>query len=105
MQLIKNYYKLSLEEQHDNLGFFPSSKQRRAIETARAKHEEECEKDAKAFAQYLLDQWPCAQPTVEGAPGSDRIDIAGAMIIIRPEWLRLFQTRNFRNIFSKCSEF
>jgi Protein of unknown function (DUF3638) len=91
MQLIKNYYKLSLEEQHDNLGFFPSSKQHRAIETARAKHEEECEKDAKAFAQYLLDQWPCAQPTVEGAPGSDRIDIAGAMIIIRPEWLRLFQ--------------
>lgn len=65
--------------------------ERSAIVIARAQYESEREEDAESFARFLLEQWPCAEPTVMGAPESTSIDLTGAMIEIRPEWLRLFQ--------------
>ena len=71
--------------------FSLSSKQRRKLEAAEIAYEQQTDNDSKALAQFLLDQWPCPEPTTEGFSRPVLVDITQALMIIRPEWQRLFQ--------------
>jgi hypothetical protein len=68
-------------------------KQRRKFESAELAHEKQQETDSKRLAEFLLKQWPCPEPTIEGLPTSRPllVDVGKALKVIRPEWLRLFQ--------------
>jgi hypothetical protein len=68
-------------------------KQRKRLESAELAHEKQQEADSKALAEFLLKQWPCPEPTIEGLPTSIPllVDVGKALQVIRPEWLRLFQ--------------
>lgn len=68
-----------------------SFKQRKNLEAAEVAYEQKTEDDCKEFAEFLLKQWPCQDPTVEGFPSPTTINLVQAMEIIRPEWDRLFQ--------------
>jgi hypothetical protein len=73
-------------------GFNLSSKQRRQFEAAEREYEKKQENDSKALARFLLDQWPCIEPSIDGLIISEpTIDISEALGIILPEWQRLFQ--------------
>lgn len=72
---------------HHNLG----SKLRRKLEAAELAHDQQTESDCDNLARFLLSQWPCSEPTVEGFPNALFVDVAQSLEIIRPEWLRLFQ--------------
>jgi hypothetical protein len=68
-------------------------KQRRRLESAELAHEKQQEADSKSLAEFLLKQWPCPEPTIEGLPMSTPllVNVGKALEVIRPEWLRLFQ--------------
>ena len=68
-----------------------SSKQRKEYEAAKRAHVQQRLKDCEAIAKYLIDQWPCPEPTVKGFSKPVLVDLAGALEVIRPEWLRLLQ--------------
>ncbi|KAK5019964.1 hypothetical protein LTR16_000001 [Cryomyces antarcticus] len=68
-----------------------SLKQRKKFEQAELKHNEQVENDCKVFAQFLLEQWPCAEVTFERVVNPLLVDVFQCQKIIQPEWLRLFQ--------------
>lgn len=70
------------------------AKLRRKLQLERRKHEARVEDDCKLFANHLLSQWPCLEPTVSGLSQSFLIDISAALEVIRPEWRRLFMNRD-----------
>ncbi|KAI9765237.1 MAG: hypothetical protein M1840_007729 [Geoglossum simile] len=67
------------------------SKLRRKLEAAERAHGLRIESECKAFSQFLLEQWPCPEPAIDGLPRLELVDITQALEIIRPEWLRFFQ--------------
>ncbi|KAM0427773.1 hypothetical protein ACHAPT_007229 [Fusarium lateritium] len=73
---------------------FSSAKTRRKLQLERCKHEAKVEDDCKLFANHLLAQWPCLEPTVSGLSQSVLLDIGAALEVIRPEWRRLFMNRD-----------
>ncbi|KAF4980380.1 hypothetical protein FZEAL_3610 [Fusarium zealandicum] len=77
----------------DGLEAFCSGKLRRKMQLERLKHEARVEEDCKVFANHLLSQWPCLEPTVSGLSQSVLLDIGPALEVIRPEWRRLFMNR------------
>ena len=74
-----------------NLGFTLNFKQRRKLEAAQAAYESQLEEDRKTFARFLLSQWPCLEPSLQGFEQSVMINMEQAMGVLRPEWRRLFQ--------------
>ena len=78
-------------DERDTLHLSLGSKLRRKIEAEKRAHERQTENDCKAFAQCLLDQWPCPEPTIEGFSLPLLIDVPRAFELIRPEYLRLYQ--------------
>lgn len=73
--------------------FNVTAKVRRMLEAKQQAHEEKSENDCRTLANFLLKQWPCAEPALEGLPQEDPLllDIPQALAILKPEWLRLFQ--------------
>ncbi|KAI9771414.1 MAG: hypothetical protein M1839_002804 [Geoglossum umbratile] len=67
------------------------SKLRKKLEAAERAYKKRVENECTAFTQFLLDQWPCQEPTVEGLTIPELVDVTQALEIIRPDWLRLFQ--------------
>ena len=74
-----------------------SSKMRKKFEAAELAHWQQAENDCKVFAQLLVEQWPCEEPTIEGLPRLHLINVSQAMDVIKPEWLRLFQNTELSN--------
>ncbi|KAI9644579.1 hypothetical protein NHQ30_006600 [Ciborinia camelliae] len=73
-------------------GFNLHSKQRKNLERQEHLYHLQTDADCKLFAQFLLAQWPCPEPTIEGfSTGEMQIDIPKALSIIQPEWARLFR--------------
>jgi Protein of unknown function (DUF3638) len=78
----------------DVRGTFPGglgSKLRRKLEAAEQAHEQQTESDCKSLAQYVLDQWPCPEPTIEEFSQPLLVDVPRAFEVIRWEYLRLYQ--------------
>ncbi|KAJ4247759.1 hypothetical protein NW762_012967 [Fusarium torreyae] len=94
LQLLKPYKAAPPEDEALSLGQFSSGKLLRKLQTERAKHESRVEEDCKFFANHLLSQWPCLEPTISGLSRSVLIDIGPALEVIRPEWRRLFMNRD-----------
>ena len=74
---------------HDipNLG----GKQRRKLEAIEQAWKQSVEDDCKVFAQFLLDQWPCQQPSTTDFAHVVKIDVEKALQAINPEWLRMYK--------------
>ncbi|KAL2063392.1 hypothetical protein VTL71DRAFT_5197 [Oculimacula yallundae] len=68
-----------------------SLKMRKRLEALETAHNKQLDEDAKSLAEFLLKQWPCAEPSLEGFTARVMIDLSQAISIIRQEWLRLFQ--------------
>ncbi|GKU09333.1 unnamed protein product, partial [Fusarium langsethiae] len=94
LQLLKPYEVAPAESVTAGLGKYSSGKVLRKLQIERAKHESKVEEDCKFFANHLLSQWPCLEPTVSGLERSLLIDIGPALEAIRPEWRRLFMNRD-----------
>ncbi|KAH8687808.1 hypothetical protein BGZ60DRAFT_363637 [Tricladium varicosporioides] len=90
-QLMKQSLVKYNSEFSSDLGFYLTSKQRRKDEGARKAHELQQEQDTHTFAEFLLAQWPCAEPSLAGFSTPGLIVVDQAFNIIVPEWLRLFQ--------------
>ena len=67
------------------------TKLRRKLEIAQRTHDQQIENECRVLAQCLLDQWPCLEPTIDDSLELPLVDMARALDIIRPEWLRFFQ--------------
>ncbi|KAF7513901.1 hypothetical protein GJ744_006515 [Endocarpon pusillum] len=67
------------------------SKMRRKLEAAERAHEQQTETDCNYFAQFLLAQWPCPEPVIEGFLQPLLLDVPRAFKIISSEYLRLYQ--------------
>jgi Protein of unknown function (DUF3638) len=67
------------------------SKLRKKLEAAEREYKQQIKNECKVFSQFLLDQWPCSEPSIDGLPRLEHIDITQALDNIRPQWLRLFQ--------------
>jgi len=65
-------------------------KQRRKLETAQFRHEQQSEDSCKLFARHLLLQWPCREPSIDGLVEMPLLDLQEAFLAIKPEWERLF---------------
>ena len=91
LQLMKSCIVPYGGDERSTFGFALSFKQRKKFESAQLAYEQEQEKDMKTFGDFLLKQWPCSEPTIEGFSTPILVDIAKALEIIRPEWQRLFQ--------------
>ncbi|KAE8149344.1 hypothetical protein BDV25DRAFT_156541 [Aspergillus avenaceus] len=62
----------------------------RRMELAREEHELRCVDECQRFAVLLQNQWPCAEPTVDGFE-STYLNVHSAMKEIIPEWQRLYK--------------
>lgn len=82
---------------------FPA-KQRKKFDALQRAFEQQQEKDSKMLADFLLHQWPCPEPTIEGFTKSVLLDIQQAMEDIRPEWLRLFQNLGLSRYVSQVQD-
>ena len=68
------------------------NKQRRKLEKAQLKHEQQSEDSCKIFARHLLSQWPVREPSTSGLRLEDvpLLDTEAAFQVIKPEWEHLF---------------
>ncbi|KAH7021746.1 hypothetical protein B0J12DRAFT_773782 [Macrophomina phaseolina] len=82
-----------------------SAKVRRKLEAAETAHGQQTENDSKALAEFLLDQWPCAEPSLDGfAASRPLLNVSQAMTIILPEWLRLYQNLELSKFTSQVQQ-
>jgi hypothetical protein len=49
------------------------------------------ENDGKRFIRFLLEQWPCQEPKLDGLPDSLLIESSRALGAVLPEWFRMYQ--------------
>lgn len=94
LQLLKPFGTPFPDDVETALGGFSSAKQRKKMHLERSKHDMQVEEDKKFFANFLLDQWPCIEPSASGLSRSVSLDIGMALGAIRPEWKRLYQNRD-----------
>ena len=68
------------------------SKQRRKLEMAQSRHEQQSENSCKTLARHLLSQWPVHEPSISSSCLEDLplLDAEKAHVGIKPEWGRLF---------------
>ncbi|PVH75301.1 hypothetical protein DL98DRAFT_562460 [Cadophora sp. DSE1049] len=69
----------------------PSHATRLLLIDLELKYKREQEKDEKALAKFILNQWPCAKPTIDGFTETGRIYLEQALSSIHPKWLQLYQ--------------
>ncbi|KAF7550098.1 hypothetical protein G7Z17_g5937 [Cylindrodendrum hubeiense] len=81
---------------------FASAKQQRKWQAERSKHERKAEDDCKFLVNFLLEQWPCVEPSIVGLDRTVLIDLPSALEAIRPEWKRLYMnmdlTKHLREV-------
>ncbi|VCU38949.1 Bgt-278 [Blumeria graminis f. sp. tritici] len=49
------------------------------------------QKESQRFAKFLLEQWPCEEPTADDFIDADEIDVDELLKRIRPEWRRAYK--------------
>ncbi|KAK7937284.1 uncharacterized protein PG986_014152 [Apiospora aurea] len=74
---------------------FASSKAKRQLFQAREAHEKRANRECTSFAEHLLQQWPCREPTVDGLNGISLVDVHLALEAVLPEWQRLQENHVF----------
>ena len=91
-QLMKPYRTPYPEDERALLSVAMHSKQRRKLEIAQYKHEQQSDDNCIAFARHLLSQWPIREPSIRSLNLGDvpLLDAERAYQAIKPEWERLF---------------
>lgn len=84
-------------DERETFGFALSHKQRKKFESMEVAHKRKQNADATLLATFLLNQWPCKEPSIAGFEASIIVDVQKALEIIRPEWLCLFQNFELSN--------
>lgn len=95
--LIKNCVVQYAGDERSILGYSLGFKLRRKLELAQQAHEQQTHRDCKVLVEYLLQQWPCPEPTIEGFSRTLLVNVPHALEIIRSEWLRLYQNMELSN--------
>jgi len=90
IQFMKPYRATYPEDERALLTVAMQSKQRRKLETAQLRHEQQSEDSCKVFASHLLLQWPCREPFIDSLEDMPLLDFEKAFLAIKPEWERLF---------------
>ena len=90
--LMKPYCTPYPEDERALLSVAMHSKQRRKLEMAQSRHEQQSEDSCKIFARHLLSQWPVHEPSISCLSLEDvpLLDAERAHVEIKPEWGRLF---------------
>ena len=80
------------EDERALLSAHMHSKQRRKLEMAQSRHEQQSEDSCKTFARHLLSQWPVHEPSIDSLRLEDvpLLNAERAHVEIKPEWGRLF---------------
>ncbi|KAK0642864.1 hypothetical protein B0T16DRAFT_354150 [Cercophora newfieldiana] len=82
----------------DELGNLLTAKQRRKVQAQKEKFEWKSEQDCRRLAEFLINQWPCLEPSADGFPDKDvQVYIGLAMEVVLPEWSRLFRNYEFNS--------
>lgn len=91
-QLMKPYRTPYPEDERALLPVAMHSKQRRKLEMAQYKHEQQSEDSCKTLSRHLLSQWPVREPSISSLHLEDvpLLDAERAYQAIKPEWERLF---------------
>lgn len=92
IQLMKPYRTPYPGDERALISVTMHSKQRRKLEMAQFKHEQQSEDSCRAFARHLLVQWPVEKPSIDKLCLGDvpLLDTVGAYQALEPEWERLF---------------
>ncbi|RYP10373.1 hypothetical protein DL764_000707 [Monosporascus ibericus] len=77
------------------LAEFASAKNRKKLLQARAAHAHQADADCRSLAEFLLKQWPCEVPSLEGLDRTLLIDTKAAYGAVLPELQRLFYNYEF----------
>ena len=110
-QLTKPYRTPYPEDERALLSVAMHSKQRRRLEMAQFKHEQQSADSCRSFARHLLSQWPVREPSISNLHLEDvpLLDTVSAYEAIKPEWERLFANHEFsehlasvQNILNAC---
>ncbi|MCJ1463509.1 hypothetical protein MMC07_002117 [Pseudocyphellaria aurata] len=91
LQLIKPYRRPYASDEQSTSLYMLSAQLRKKYAKAVLVHERQTEDDCKIFAQFLLNQWPCLEPRIEGFSIPVLVDIDLALAVVLPEWQRLYQ--------------
>lgn len=73
------------------LGINLAYKQQKKLRDMQRTFEKQQENDTRALAEFLLAQWPCPEPSIEGFNTPVLVNIADALEDLRAVWLRWFQ--------------
>lgn len=73
-----------------------SAEEIRWIEHAKNEHDRLCLTESRRFSTFLLNQWPCPEPSADGF-NSKYLNIIEAMDAVNPEWLRLYKNLQLSN--------
>ena len=92
VHLMKPYRTPYPEDERALLSVAMHSKQRRKLEMAQSRHEDQSEDSCKTFARHLLSQWPVHEPSISSLCLEDLplLDAERALVEIKPEWGRQF---------------
>ncbi|KAL9083912.1 MAG: hypothetical protein Q9165_008319 [Trypethelium subeluteriae] len=72
-----------------------NAKQQKKLRIRENNWNQSAEDDCKAFAQFLLGQWPCEEPSISEFDGNVKINVERALDNIKPQWLRMFHNLEF----------
>jgi hypothetical protein len=87
-----------------NDGFFLSHKSRRQREQYEQAYDREVERELTEFAEFLFAQWPTEEPTFEGRPALNLIDLPKVRAVAFPEWLRLYQNAQLSHFLKEVQQ-
>ena len=81
---------------------------RKKIKKAKAQSELAFQEQARKLANHILEQWPCAEPSIDGVFEADQgpplLNVSQALALTLPEWLRLVQNFQLSEYLSKVQE-
>ena len=103
LQIIKSDF-IAYQGNERGMGINLSFKQRRKLETAENQYNERLQKDGDIFTKFLLKQWPCLEPSLEGFDTSVLIRTEEALENLRPEWQRLFKNLELSSTIQRIQE-
>ena len=104
MQLIRPHCVMYPGDERSTFNYRLNPKLRRKLEAAELEHERQAEKDCKILALFLLEQWPCLEPSIRGLGDTLLVEISQAMEIIRPEWTRLYHNLELSSFIDKVQK-
>ncbi|KAK0115534.1 hypothetical protein ONS96_013988 [Cadophora gregata f. sp. sojae] len=88
---LKPYRRPYLVEGKSMAGPSPSHAVRLTLVDLELKYKRDQEEDEKILAKFLLDQWPCEKPTMDGFMQGAKIYLEKALPSLQPKWLQLYQ--------------